>query len=111
MLLSFDDVAHQGTYYLWCLYLWESPIYTLKLSQKFDFSSTRKLDNRDHPIIKTGQIWPLGGFKGGFVFFKYQKVLIRFKKSKLIHFKLEKYETSINFFLKCNLYVTALLEY
>ena len=31
-------------------------------------------------------------------------------KSKLIHFKIEKYETSIQSFLKCNLSIIAIFE-
>jgi len=46
-----------------------SPIYTLELLQKFNFQpSTIKLDNIGHPTIENSQIWPLGGFEGGFHF-------------------------------------------
>ena len=46
----------------------KSPVYTLQLSQKSDFQFlTIKPDNIGHPTIKTGQIWPFGGFEGGFV--------------------------------------------
>ena len=49
----------------------KSSIFTLELSQKSDFQpSTTKPDNIGHPTIKTGQIWPLSGFKGGFAFSK-----------------------------------------
>ena len=38
------------------LYLRKSPVHTLELSQKSDFHpSTTKLDNADHPTVKTGQ--------------------------------------------------------
>jgi len=38
------------------LYLRKSPVLTLELSQKSDFHpSTTKLDNADHPTVKTGQ--------------------------------------------------------
>ena len=54
----------------------KSPVYTLQLSQKSDFQpSTTKSDNIGHPTIEIGQIWPLGGFQGDFVFF--------FKKIKI----------------------------
>ena len=34
-------------------------VYTLKLSQKSDFQPlTTKSDNKDHPAVETGQIWP-----------------------------------------------------
>ena len=47
----------------------KNPIYTLELSQKFDFPpSTTKSDNIGHPTAKTGQIWPLDGFEGSFIF-------------------------------------------
>ena len=60
-----------------------------KSSQKSNFQhSTTKLDNIGHPIVETRQIWPLGGF----VF----KKIIRSKKSKLIHFKSEKYEANLS---------------
>ena len=62
-----------------------------KSSQKSNFQpSTTKLDNIGHPIVETRQIWPLGGF----VFLK--KYIIRSKKSKLIHFKSEKYEANLS---------------
>jgi len=52
-------------------FFWKSPIFTLELSQKSDFQlSTTKSDNIGHPTVKTGQIWPLGGFEGGFAFSK-----------------------------------------
>ena len=63
-----------------CVRVWEreqyiedilekSPIFTLELSQKSDFQpSTTKPDNIGHPTVKTGQIWLLGGFEGGFLF-------------------------------------------
>jgi len=56
-----------------------------------------KSDNIGHPTVETGQIWHLGGFQGGFVFFKknIKKYLIGSKQSKLIHFKSEKYNLSI----------------
>ena len=69
-----------------------------RLSQKSDFqSSTIKPDNIGNPAIKTGQIWLQGGFQGGFVFKKIKKFYLD-KKSKLIHFKSEKFETSTIFF-------------
>ena len=82
--------------------LGKSSIFTLKLSQKSDFQpSTTKPNNISHPTIKTRQIWPLWWFRRWFcIFLKKIKSLIRSKKSKLIHFKTEKYETSIIFFLK-----------
>ena len=47
----------------------KSPVYTLQLSQKSDFQpSTTKPDNIGHSTVKTGQIWPRGGFEGGFPF-------------------------------------------
>ena len=53
------------------LNLVKSPVYTLQLSQKSNFQpSTMKPNNIGHPTVKTGQIWPLGGFEGGFVFLK-----------------------------------------
>jgi hypothetical protein len=36
---------------------------------KSDFQSS-KLDNRDHPTIKTDKFGTLGGFKGGFSFYE-----------------------------------------
>ena len=43
--------------------------YTLQLFQKSDFQPlTTKSDNIGHPTVKTGQIWPLGGFEDGFPF-------------------------------------------
>jgi len=46
-----------------------SPVYTLQLAQKSYFQpSTTKSDNIGHLTFKTGQIWPLGGFEGGFPF-------------------------------------------
>ena len=43
--------------------LYKSPVYTLQLSEKFNFQpSTTKPDSIGHPTIKTGQIWPLGWF-------------------------------------------------
>ena len=59
-----------------------------------------KPDNIGHPTVKTGQIWPLGGFEGGFVFLKELNKSNLIYKSKLIHFKSEKYESSTKFFLK-----------
>ena len=51
------------------LFFLESPNYTLELSQKSDFQpSTTKPDNIGYPTVKTGQIWPLGGFEGSFPF-------------------------------------------
>ena len=38
------------------------------------------------------------------------KILVRSKKSKLIHLKLEKYETTTKMFLKSNLSIVALFE-
>jgi len=71
--------------------------YTLELSQKSDFQPlTTKSDNIGHPTVEIRQIWP--GFQGGFVFFKKIKILIRFKKSKLIYFKLEKMKLVPKFF-------------
>jgi len=68
-----------------------SPNYTLELSQKTDFQpSTTKSDNIGHPTVEIGQIWPLGGFQGDFVFFLKNKNLISFEKSRLIHFESEK---------------------
>ena len=73
-------------------------MYTLELLRKSYFQpSTTKTDNIDHPTIKIG-IWPLGGFEGSL--FKKIKNLFRSIKSKVIYFKLQKYETSTNFFLK-----------
>ena len=54
-----------------CYYKGKSPIFILKLSQKYDFQpSTTKPDNIGYQTVKTGQIWPLGGFEGDFVFSK-----------------------------------------
>ena len=45
------------------IFIGKSPVYTFELSQKSDFQPlTTKSDNIDHPIIKTGQIWPLEWF-------------------------------------------------
>ena len=62
LLFSFWQKTHT------CLKKGKSPVYTLQLSKKSDFQFlTIKPDNIGHPTIKTGQIWPLGGFEGGFV--------------------------------------------
>ena len=43
--------------------LGKSSIFTVELSQKSESEpSTTKSDNIGHPIVKTGQIWPLGWF-------------------------------------------------
>ena len=56
---------------LFVLYFFVCPIFTLELSKKSDFQpSTTKPDNIGHRTVKTGQIWPLGGFEGGFAFSK-----------------------------------------
>jgi hypothetical protein len=49
-------------------------------------------------MSKLDKFGPSGGFKGGFVFLQKLKILVRSKKSKLIHFNSEKYETSTHFF-------------
>ena len=55
----------------------KNPAYTLQLSQKFDFQpSTTKPDKKNNPTIQSGQIWPLGGFKGGFYFMKINNIQI-----------------------------------
>ena len=60
-----------------------------------------KIGNRGHSTIETGQIGSQGGFEGRFIFFKkLKKFQLDLKKSKLIHFKLEKYEISTKNFLK-----------
>ena len=50
--------------------LLRSSIFTLELSQKFDFQpSTIKPDSIGHPTVEIGQIWPLGWFWRWFAFF------------------------------------------
>ena len=44
------------------------------------------------------------------IFLENLKILIRSRKSKMIYFKIEKYEASIKFFLKCNLSIIDLFE-
>jgi len=44
------------------------------------------------------------------VILHFLKKLNKSKKSKLFHFKSEKYETSTNFFLKCNISIIAPFE-
>jgi len=52
-----------GKQLIYTLIIGKSPIFTLELSQKFDFQpSTTKPANIGHPTVKTGQIWPLGWF-------------------------------------------------
>jgi len=53
------------------LVIGKSPIFTLELPQKSDFQPlTTKPNNIGHSTVKTWQIWPLGGFEGGFAFSK-----------------------------------------
>ena len=53
-----------------CTYIFfirKNQVYSLELSLKSDFQpSTTKQNNREHPTIKTDQVWALGGFKGWF---------------------------------------------
>ena len=80
----------------WQIIKGKIPNYTIELSQESNSqSSTTKLDNIGHSTIEIRQIWPLGK-----VVLYFKEILIRSKKSKLIHFKSEKIETSTNFFLK-----------
>ena len=47
--------------------LGQTPICNLKLAQWSNFQSpTTKQDNRGHPTIESGQIWPLGWFRSWF---------------------------------------------
>jgi hypothetical protein len=42
-------------------------VYTPPTKSKSDFQPlTMKPDNIGHPTVKTGQIWPWGGFECGF---------------------------------------------
>jgi len=51
-------------------------------------------------LWKADKFGLLGVSKGGFIFLKKNKILIRSKNLKLIYFRLEKYETSIKIFQK-----------
>jgi len=57
--------------------------------------------NDDLQLSKTGKIGPLVNFKGGYLFMKINKNdYLIFKKSWLIYFKPEKYESATSFLLK-----------
>jgi len=72
-----------------------NPVYTLELSQKTDCQpSTRKPDTRAIQLLKPDKfgLWMVSKVV---LYFQKNKILKRSKKSKLIHFKSEKYETGI----------------
>jgi len=93
-------------------FFWRGPICTIKLSQNSGFQySTIKPDNIYHSTAETRQIWLFGGFEGVLYFFKKIKLRLDLKKSKLTHFKSEKYESSTKVFSKkYNLSIIALFE-
>ena len=78
--------------------------YTLETSHKSDFQS---LTTKSNNILFNYRNWAnltlevVSSDHGGFVFLKNnKKILIRSKKSKLIHYKAEKIVTSIKTFLR-----------
>ena len=67
---EFSNMARQRTTHNNGFFKGRSLIYTLEQLQKYNFQpSTTKSDNIGHPIVETGQIWPLRWFWRRFVFF------------------------------------------